>query len=275
MVEFWFGDNWKYYVEHIVTEKIIEEATQSMLRFLPKEEWKGKSFIDIGSGSGLFSLAALRLGCKKVVSFDLDDKSIEAATILRKRFYKGKEDAWELFQGSILDEKTVKRFKEQFDIVHSWGVLHHTGAMHKAIKNAGTFVKPKGHFILAIYNHTASSQWWHDTKKWYSSLPNIAKMSVEHSYASAVTLGFIAKRRTLNTKRERGMDIYRDAIDWIRGYPYEYASVKDIISFIEPLGFTLVATPTALPEEKQRKAGFLESVRAKNVGCNEFVFTRI
>jgi len=106
-----------------------------------------------------------------------------------------------------------------------------------------------------------------------SSGPNQA--IVELIYATFVTFGYILARRTLNLKSgNRGMNVFYDAIDWIRGYPYEYACVKDITERMRQFGYSVVRVPTDLPCEKGRKASLFESLRARNTGCNEIVFKK-
>ncbi len=274
MVEKWFGDNWLDYVKGI-DEKAVAETRNSLLRYLPEEEWKGKHFIDIGCGSGMFSLGALSLGVASVTSIDIDEKSIEATKLTKTRFGTKFEKNWEIIHGSILDDKLTKKLKETGDIVYAWGSLHHTGNMKKAINNAATMIKPGGHFILAIYNHAATSEEWLKIKEKYSKLPNIAKPLIELPYATAATLGYMVKRKTLDIRKDRGMDVFHDAIDWMRGYPYEFAGAEEMTFLMERGGFKLVKTPTLLPHEKEQTKNIFKILRAKNVGCNEFVFKRI
>ncbi|MFA6531035.1 MAG: 50S ribosomal protein L11 methyltransferase [Candidatus Micrarchaeia archaeon] len=275
MAEKWFGENWSDYVKNI-DDSTIEEAKKSLLRYLPSEDWQNKVFVDIGCGSGIFSLAALKLGASLVISIDLDDKSINATNFVRSKYGKDYgDDSWEVRQGSILDEALVNEIQGVGDIVYAWGSLHHTGNMKLAIKNACRIVKPNdGFLILAIYNHAISSERWLGIKKTFAGLPNLLKTPVELAYASAVTLGYVAYRRTLNLKKDRGMDVFHDAIDWMRGYPYEYACVDEIEEFVEKEKFEIISTPTELPCERGKEANLLQVFRAKNVGCNEFVFGR-
>ncbi|HYY59119.1 MAG TPA: class I SAM-dependent methyltransferase, partial [Pyrinomonadaceae bacterium] len=131
-LRFEFGRNWRRFLSTLDEERILE-AERSLRLMLEAETLDGKSFLDIGSGSGLFSLAARRLGAR-VHSFDYDAESVACAQELKQRFFAGDAD-WTIERGSVLDSDYVKRLG-QFDIVYSWGVLHHTGAMWRALENA-------------------------------------------------------------------------------------------------------------------------------------------
>ena len=272
---FKFGRNWKNYVKNLVNEKVLEEAKNSLLKYLPKEEYKGKIFLDVGCGSGLFSLSAALLGCKKVISFDIQKESLEALEILIKKFEyllpSGYQEKWCWFHGDILDKNLVEKYKESSDIVYSWGVLHHTGNMWQAIKNTTMLVKPGGFLILAIYNHAPSSNAWKKIKAFYNNHPFLQPI-LGLGYAALITILYILKRRTFHLYRERGMHIFYDAIDWIGGYPYEYACFEDVKSFVENLGFKLIKAPTKLPCGKSQKVGLIGILRTANIGNNEFVF---
>jgi len=286
---FSFGKNWGNYVENFVDEYRISNAEQSLLQYLPREEYKDKVFIDIGCGSGIFSLSALRLGCRKVISFDIDKYSIEATEKVKNRFsYLLSENyLWEIFTGDILDENLISRLEKNGDIAYSWGVLHHTGNMWKAIKNASKLVKSGGFFIIAIYNKTSSSAYWLKVKKFYNSAPKFIKLLLVYFCFFCIIckriitylLEFLSRKEKkikLNKlfAQRRGMSTFYDIIDWLGGYPYEYASFEEVKNFVEALGFKLIKAPTILPSTKE-KISFLSIFSLYNTGNNEFVFKKI
>jgi len=276
-ITFSFGRNWKNYINNVVNEKVIGEAKESLLKYLPVEEYKGKTFIDIGCRSGLFSLSALMLACEKVISFDIDENSIEAAKMLKEKFSylipkKGKN--WDIFQGDIMDETLVNKLSSQGDIVYSWGVLHHAGNMWKAIENALKLVKNNVYFIVSIYNYAPSSEFWLKVKKFYNNNPILQPFLI-FLYGGYNILRFIIEKKTLRLRKERGMHVFYDAIDWLGGLPYEFACFDEIKDYVEKFGFKLLKAPIKLPCGKNKKVGILGKLRTKDTGCNEFVFQKV
>src|SRR5687768_16367034 len=154
---FAFGANWSRFLE-VISEARIGRAVESLKEMLRTDSLEGHRFLDAGSGSGLFSLAARRLGAT-VHSFDFDPQSVACARELKRRFFRG-DPAWTIEQGSVLDATFVSSLG-QFDLVYSWGVLHHTGAMWTALEHAAIPVAPGGKLFIAIYNDqgVASNRW--------------------------------------------------------------------------------------------------------------------
>jgi len=130
---FKFGTNWKSFLNTLTDER-IQIAEDSIKEMLSVDDLKGKRFLDIGCGSGLFSLCAYRLGAD-VVSLDYDPDSVACADFLKTNYDTGLANTWRVFEGSALDDKLFENLQD-FDIVYSWGVLHHTGEMHHALENA-------------------------------------------------------------------------------------------------------------------------------------------
>ncbi|MEW6095317.1 MAG: class I SAM-dependent methyltransferase [bacterium] len=248
-----FGKNWQNFIKMYLNDKRIEEAKRSLCEFLEINDLSGKTFLDIGCGSGLFSLAALRLGASKVVSFDVDPFSVKCAEILCQQ--EGSPANWQIFNASILDDSLIKKLST-FDIVYSWGVLHHTGNMWKAIENALSLVNDNGLLYIAIYNKAdglaiypdgrfGPSKFWEFEKKIYSRLPlflqNLIDLGVMSFLVRAYLLTF---NNPINKIRNhislRGMSWRIDIKDWLGGYPYEYASVTEIFRFMKSKGFSLI-----------------------------------
>ena len=165
---FEFGSNWTRFLESL-DDRRIAEAELSLRTMLDRERLDGLTFLDIGSGSGLFSLAARRLGAR-VTSFDFDPKSVACTRELQHRYFAG-DPAWQVHEGSVLDGEFIQSLG-RFDIVYSWGVLHHTGAMRQAIERAATAVADSGQLFIAIYNHQVYwTAFYTRLKRLYVSLP--------------------------------------------------------------------------------------------------------
>ncbi len=260
---FEFGKNWAWFLNGL-TDARIGRAVDSLRQMLGVETLEGKRFLDIGSGSGLFSLAARRLGAQ-VHSFDYDPQSVACARELRNRYYPGDND-WKVERGSALDEDYIRSLGE-FDVVYSWGVLHHTGAMWPALANATLPTRAGGKLFIAIYNDQGTaSRRWTQVKRAYNRLPRPLRFLVvwpsfwvlnwRHMVKDALRLRPFQTLR--NYSRERGMNFWRDHIDWVGGYPFEVAKPEEIFDFYRERGFTLLKLRTC----------------AGSLGCNEFVFEK-
>jgi 2-polyprenyl-3-methyl-5-hydroxy-6-metoxy-1,4-benzoquinol methylase len=263
---FEFGKNWAAFLA-VLDEERIAKAEQSLKKMLEVQTLNGKTFLDIGSGSGLFSLAARRLGAT-VHSFDYDSNSFACTQELRKRYFPS-DPNWRVEQGSALDAEYVRSLGK-FDVVYSWGVLHHTGAMWQALENAVIPTKPGGKLFIAIYNDTGSQATrWHWIKKTYCRLPRLLKAPFAIAVSVPDELKAIARsliklrpqqyvHSWTHYKNGRGMNRWHDIIDWVGGYPYEVATVDEIFGFYKARGFALT---------KLKSGGV-------GLGCNEFVFER-
>ncbi|HJY29983.1 MAG TPA: methyltransferase domain-containing protein, partial [Pyrinomonadaceae bacterium] len=164
---FEFGENWSRFLE-VLDDDRIRQAEDSLRKMLDTESLARQSFLDIGSGSGLFSLAARRLGAS-VYSVDFDPQSVACARELRRRYFPD-DTSWKIEEGSALDADYLKSLG-LFDVVYSWGVLHHTGDMWRALENAQLPVKHGGKLFIAIYNDTGTqTRRWKWIKKTYNRM---------------------------------------------------------------------------------------------------------
>ncbi|MDR4503176.1 MAG: class I SAM-dependent methyltransferase [Candidatus Scalindua sp.] len=237
-ITFSFGKNWQKFLKNLNEER-FKNAEKSLTQFMELETFEGKTFLDIGCGSGLFSYAAFNLGADKVVSLDFDPFSVECCKHLHEKVNKPKN--WEIYQGSILDKKFVSKLNK-FDIVYSWGVLHHTGKMWQAIKNAACLVNKDGYYYISIYNKIEGrkgSEFWLIIKKIYNHSPRIGKLVMEMLYILRYEIigNLISLRNPLTIineyKARRGMEWKTDIVDWLGGLPYEFAKVDEIFKFMK------------------------------------------
>lgn len=259
---FAFGENWALFLENFTNEK-LETAILTLKTSLEAETLTGKTFLDIGSGSGLSSLAARSLGAN-VISFDYDETSVACTQELKNRFFPDDLN-WTIEHGSALDVDYIKNLGE-FDITYSWGVLHHTGKMWQAIENSIATVKPGGIFLLAIYNDEGrASRAWLKIKKAYNSLPSSLRFlvlwpSFVRLWGPTIILDTLTGNplKTWNSYgNDRGMSPWRDVIDWVGGYPFEVARPDEIFGFLKSRGFSLQGMKTITGH-----------------GCNEYVFRK-
>lgn len=258
---FAFGENWAKFLDD-VDETRIKEAERSLKAMLGCEHLDGRKFLDVGSGSGLFSLAARRLGAQ-VRSFDYDKQSVATTIEMRGLYSEADDPYWQIEHGSVLDVDYLKHLG-RFDIVYSWGVLHHTGAMWQAMRNVISLVNPGGYLFVAIYNDQGwRSVLWRWVKRIYCSgmvgrlfiLPTFSLFFLVANFSKDICALRHPLRRYDNYRNMRGMSVIRDWIDWLGGYPYEVATPERIIDFYKAKGFILAGE------------------RRKNtLGCNEFVF---
>ncbi|HAW50654.1 TPA: class I SAM-dependent methyltransferase [bacterium] len=247
MDRFPFGKNWEEFLERYFSQERVEQAKRSLLEFLELPTLEGLYSLDIGCGSGLFSLAAYELGASKIISFDIDPFSVRCCQ--RLWGMKGNPKNWEVMEGDILNEAFVSKL-EPADIVYSWGVLHHTGNMWKAIERAGSLVKPGGLFYIALYNkrlERKGSRYWLKVKKRYNKSPMIVKriMELTHIIRYTIIPQVIRLKNPFEyvknyDKTSRGMGFYTDLKDWLGGLPYEFATVCEVFRFChKKLGFKL------------------------------------
>jgi 2-polyprenyl-6-hydroxyphenyl methylase/3-demethylubiquinone-9 3-methyltransferase len=261
---FEFGKNWQSFAR-LLDDRRIQEAVSGLERLFPDGELKDKHFLDIGSGSGLSTLAAARLGVAAIEAIDIDPNSVSTTRAVLE-VHAG-NCRWSAGTASVFDLDPAETGR--YDVVHSWGVLHHTGDMWRAVRIAASLVKPGGLLAVALYRKTVSCPFWKAEKKFYAHAPRAVRAAIRTVYASGYFLDLLLRKRCtpwrhIREYRRRGMDWWHDLHDWLGGYPYESAAPEEVRSFLRQLGFTMVRE-------------FVEPNGAWGLwgsGCDEFVARR-
>ncbi len=260
---FRFGANWAAFLRTLDEDRILQ-AELSLKDMLAVENLQGKRFLDVGSGSGLFSLAARRLGAE-VHSLDYDPESVACTRELKRRYFND-DPKWSVEEASVLDEAHLGSLGK-FDVVYSWGVLHHTGQMQQALNNVLIPLADSGTLFIAIYNDQGViSKFWSVVKRIYCSglIGRIAVscMFIPYFAAMEIVKGLVKSGNPFASmsryRKQRGMSPYYDWIDWLGGYPFEVATPEFLLEFYKSHHFTLDRLITT-----------------NHLGCNQFVFRRV
>lgn len=259
-----FGANWKEYLRHI-DAGAIASAEEGVLRLVPPDALRGSRFLDIGCGSGLHSLAALRLGVSELVAIDIDRDSVEATRSTLEQFTPCARIT--VREESVFD--TSSETLGEFDVVYSWGVLHHTGSMWHAVEKAAALVKPGGLFVIALYQKTPLCGAWRVEKRLFTNAPKPVRAVLRGGVLTGLLIAITLRKGNpakyiRDYKSSRGMNFFTDLDDWLGGYPYESATPAEIVAKFRELKFEPVVE---LPLPKR--------MGVFGTGCAEFTFRKL
>ena len=261
-MQFDFGQNWSEFSEKALTSDKILEAKSDFACLMEGATLKDKSFLDIGFGQGLSLLTAASMGAK-TVGCEINPKCVDILNRNLTFFPEISDSDILTIIGSILDNSTIENLRKKspagdgsYDIVHSWGVLHHTGNMKLAIKNAAELVRHGGILVLALYNRHWSSTIWLVIQRFYCNCPKWIQRAMIIFFYPVIWIAKLLATGKNPRKQSRGMDFFYDVIDWVGGYPYEYATIQEINEILNQYEFEIIRVINAeVP-----------------TGCNQFVF---
>jgi 2-polyprenyl-6-hydroxyphenyl methylase/3-demethylubiquinone-9 3-methyltransferase len=255
-----FGRNWSELAARF-EEEHVERAMADLRRLVGDVD--GRTFLDVGCGSGLHAVAALRLGARRVEAVDYDPQCVATAGEVLARF--APPGTWTVQRADALDPATLP--EGPFDIVYSWGVLHHTGDMWTAIRNAASRVAPGGRLALALYVRTPLCGAWTVEKRIYSR-QHWLRPVVKYPFAGALLASRAIRNRDAisyvrDYRKARGMEFMVDVDDWLGGYPYESVEAEVLEAGVTRLGFRLRERFNVRPR-----------VGLFGTGCGEWRFER-
>ena len=264
-VHFDFGKNWEDFSRNSLDPEKVRQAQADFQKLVEGIPLENRSFLDIGFGQGL-SLLSAASGGAHCLGIDINPRCLQVLEENRENFFPEiANERISRFQGSILDPESIQKLRAhrlsnngQFDIVHSWGVLHHSGSMLQAIRNSAALVAERGYLVLAIYQTHWSSALWKRIKYLYNRSPAFVRpLWIWLFYPVIYWAKWIVTGKNPKSKN-RGMDFYHDVVDWVGGHPYEYADQAEVTRYLSELGFELIRFhPPTTP-----------------IGCMEFVFRK-
>ena len=256
---FRFGENWRSF-SGTLDRSQLAASIQGLLRLLTPEQLAGKSFADVGCGSGLHAAAAATLGVRRVFAIDQDSECVAVAREAFSQYAPPIDAHFQTLSVFDLDPSQNGRF----DVVYSWGVLHHTGNLEGALRKAAALVDRDGLLVLALYRPTHLDRFWRWEKRWYLRSGPSAQRFAQFLYTAVVAAAQVARGRFRFTlERTRGMNYHHDLHDWLGGYPYENIAAAHLHERLTRLGFEPVKVLS-----RPKGVGLLGS------GCDEFVYRR-
>jgi 2-polyprenyl-3-methyl-5-hydroxy-6-metoxy-1,4-benzoquinol methylase len=258
---FAFGRNWKRYAG-IIDEDRLRCAVASMAGSLG--DLRGKSFLDVGCGSGIHVVSAVRLGATRVHAFDYDEQSVDCTRRVVTRHARDARARITVERGDVLDPEYMRSLGT-FDIVYAWGVLHHTGNLWKALELAMLPLAHEGCLLVALYNDQGIwSHGWRLMKSLYVKAPLLRAVIIAGVFGPREMVKCLVRgprryvREWRDYRQTRGMSRWHDLVDWAGGYPFEVASPSAIFEFYARRGLSATITINC----------------GRGNGCNEFRIAR-
>ena len=174
-----FGENWASFAESAALDR-LDQAVESLQRLIGDDyDLAGRRFLDVGCGSGLHACAAARLGAT-VTAIDLDPESVRTTVKLAHRFGLAASITARCASVFELDSSEMGKY----DVVYSWGVLHHTGKMWSALNSvAGLLAEgPDSQLVVALYRRTRLCGFWRAEKRLYTWMPRWCQKATQYLF---------------------------------------------------------------------------------------------
>jgi ubiquinone/menaquinone biosynthesis C-methylase UbiE len=215
------------------TEYIPEyEASENHWKmFYTPDEVKGKSVLDAGCGTGIFSIIFANNGAARVKGIDISEGSLETGRSLKEKF--GLENI-----EFVKEDMLRLPFKdEEFDIVWAWGTVHHTTDPLAAITELMRVLKRGGSLFLAVYKRTRLTFIHEIIRRTLVRTPRRmwTFLSKVMAFFLAPVVFFFKKRE----KSRKGEKLEELILDWYFVPIRHYYRPKEIQTFLEDRGFVI------------------------------------
>lgn len=135
---------WKNFNKETLTKESYHLVKNRIPEAIINNSIKNHRVLDMGCGSGRYSIALSLLGAKEVIGVDYQAKAFTAA----QEYCEENTLNVKFFESNILD---LPFDDESFDFIFSNGVLHHTSSIEKGISELNRVLKKHGTAFLYIY----------------------------------------------------------------------------------------------------------------------------
>lgn len=243
--------NIKHSTEEIGTKKYFEEIAKRkffvephILDFASYSNYKGKRVLEIGCGLGVSAICFALAGAK-VTAIDLSEKSIDIAK--KNAESMGVADKIKFLQGNA---ECLHEFlpEEKYDLIYSFGVIHHTPCPDTVIDRARYFLTPQGEFKIMVYYRYSWKVFWIFVKYGRLNFWKLSDLIARYSEAQTgcpITYAY-SKRSAARLFVNKGLKVKSMTIDHIFPYripdylQYKYVKVwyfrflpKSVFRFLE------------------------------------------
>ena len=196
--------------------------------FAQFDRWKGMRVLEIGCGIGTDTLNFARADAEVTVA-ELSEKSIEIAKARADVF--DERDRIRFYNGNA-EELTTFLPAEVFDLVYSFGVIHHSPHPERIVEQVTRYVAPGSTFKVMVYNRRSWKVLWIVLKYGKGDFRKARTLIAEHSeaeFGSPVTYAYTRKELAALLERHgfRVTEMFVDHIFPWRIQDYvEYRYVK-------------------------------------------------
>jgi ubiquinone/menaquinone biosynthesis C-methylase UbiE len=208
-----------------------DETEKHWKIFFTSEEVAGRSVLDAGCGTGIFSIIFANQGAGRVTGIDISEGSLGTARGLKEKFGL---DSAEFMKQDMLD---LPFADASFDIVWAWGTVHHTTDPFQAIDQLIRVLKPGGALLLAVYTRTRLTFIHEIIRKTLVRTPRrswTCLSKVMALFLAPVVLFF--KKREKSRKGEKLEELI---LDWYFVPIRHYYRPEEIRKYLEDKGFAI------------------------------------